>query len=114
MKLWLPTMQNRRAALRVGLVGIAFISLVGCTTGPALREADPAFARKEVTYPTPEPPGTVIVDPGNSCSPSAHDASRVEPFSEPAVNRSEKFASLLRFSLIAPEPRHAHRRAQFP
>src|SRR5271166_6196220 len=65
MKLWLPTMQNRRAALRVGLVGIAFISLVGCTTGPALREADPAFARKEVTYPTPEPPGTVIVDPGN-------------------------------------------------
>jgi lipoprotein-anchoring transpeptidase ErfK/SrfK len=65
MKLWLPTMQNRRAALRMGLVGIAFISLVGCTTGPALREADHAFARKEVTYPTPEPPGTVIVDPGN-------------------------------------------------
>ena len=43
---------------RVGLVGIAFISLLGCTTGAALREADPAFARKEVTYPTPEPPGT--------------------------------------------------------
>jgi hypothetical protein len=34
---------------------------------------------------------------------------RVEAFGEPAVNRSEQFASLLPLPLIAPEPRHAHR-----
>ena len=33
---------------------------------------------------------------------------------EPAVDRSEKLAGLLPLALIAPEPRHAHRRAQFP
>ena len=38
---------------------------------------------------------------------------RVEAFGEPAVDRREQFASLLRLPLIAPEPRHAHRRAQF-
>ena len=37
-----------------------------------------------------------------------------KPFSEPAVDRSEKLASLLPLTLVAPEPRHAHRRAQFP
>ncbi len=26
---------------------------------------DPAFARKVVTYPTPEPPGTIVIDPGS-------------------------------------------------
>jgi len=35
---------------------------------------------------------------------------RVEAFCEPAVNWSEQFASLPRVVLIAPEPRHAHRR----
>ena len=39
---------------------------------------------------------------------------RVEAFGEPAVDRSEQFAGLLRLPLIAPEPRHAHRGAQFP
>ena len=39
---------------------------------------------------------------------------RVEAFGEPAVDRSEKFAGLIPLALIAPEPRHAHRRAQFP
>ena len=39
---------------------------------------------------------------------------RVEAFGEPAVDRSEKIVGLLPFSLIAPKPRHAHRRAQFP
>ena len=39
---------------------------------------------------------------------------RVEPFSEPAINRSEHFASLLWLLLVAPEPRHAHCCAQFP
>ena len=38
---------------------------------------------------------------------------RIEPFGEPAVNRSEKFASLLLLALVAPEPRHAHRGAEF-
>src|SRR5271169_3695515 len=39
---------------------------------------------------------------------------RVEAFGEPAINRSEQFASLLRLPLITPEPRHAHRCAQLP
>jgi hypothetical protein len=39
---------------------------------------------------------------------------RVEAFGEPLVDRSEKIAGLIPLTLIAPEPRHAHRRAQFP
>jgi hypothetical protein len=39
---------------------------------------------------------------------------RVEAFSEPAVDRSEQVASLLRLPLIAPEPRHARGGAQLP
>jgi hypothetical protein len=39
---------------------------------------------------------------------------RVEPFGEPAINRSEQFASLLCLPLVAPEPRHAHYCAQLP
>ena len=39
---------------------------------------------------------------------------RVEPFGEPAIDRGELFASMLRLALIAAEPRHAHRRARFP
>ena len=39
---------------------------------------------------------------------------RVKPFSEPAVDRSEKLASLIPLALIAPEPRHAHCGAEFP
>ena len=31
---------------------------------------------------------------------------RVEAFGEPAIDRSEQFARLLRLSLIAPQPRH--------
>ena len=37
---------------------------------------------------------------------------RIEAFSEPAVDRSEKLASLIPLALIAPEPRHAHRCAE--
>jgi hypothetical protein len=36
------------------------------------------------------------------------------PFGEPAVDRSEKLASLIPLALVAPEPRHAHRGAEFP
>jgi len=38
---------------------------------------------------------------------------RVEAFGEPAIDRSEKIAGLIPLALIAPEPRHARRRAQF-
>src|SRR5215471_6129214 len=33
---------------------------------------------------------------------------RVESFSEPAVDRSDQFARLLRLALFAPKPSHAH------
>jgi hypothetical protein len=36
------------------------------------------------------------------------DRSRVKPFGEPAVDRSEKLASPLPLALVAPDPRHAH------
>jgi hypothetical protein len=39
---------------------------------------------------------------------------RIEALGEPAVDRSEKFASLIPLALIAPEPRRAHRGAKFP
>ena len=35
---------------------------------------------------------------------------RVKPFGEPTVDRSEKLASFIPLPVIAPEPRHAHRR----
>ena len=39
---------------------------------------------------------------------------RVEAFGEPAVDRSEQFARLLRLPLIALQPGHAHCGAEFP
>ena len=39
---------------------------------------------------------------------------RVETLGEPAIDRSEKIARLIPLTLIAPQPRHAHRRTQFP
>ena len=39
---------------------------------------------------------------------------RVKAFGEPAVDWSDKIAGLIPFALIAFEPRHAHRGAQFP
>ena len=39
---------------------------------------------------------------------------RVEAFGEPTVDRREKIAGVTAFALVAPEPRHAHRCAQFP
>ena len=38
---------------------------------------------------------------------------RVEPFGKPAVNRSEKLASLIPFPLVAPEPAEAGSGAEF-
>src|SRR6478736_5405524 len=37
---------------------------------------------------------------------------RIEPFSKPAVDRSEQIAGRTTFALVAPEPRHAHCGAQ--
>ena len=39
---------------------------------------------------------------------------RVKTFREPAVHRSEQFARLLHFALVAPEAREAHGCAEFP
>src|SRR5262249_10069246 len=39
---------------------------------------------------------------------------RVETFAEPIIDRSKKIAGLIPPALIAPQPRHAYRSAQFP
>ena len=55
-----------RAVVAGGIAGVVLFGLMACTrTAPVSREADPAFARKVVTYPSPELPGTIIVDPGS-------------------------------------------------
>ncbi len=40
-------------------------SYPGASQQPPSAALDPAFVRTVVTYPTPEPPGTIIVDPGS-------------------------------------------------
>jgi lipoprotein-anchoring transpeptidase ErfK/SrfK len=54
---------------RSGLFGALAIGVLaglpGCTAAPPpTLQADPIWARKVVAYPSPEPPGTIIVDPG--------------------------------------------------
>ena len=46
---------------------ITLLGLVACatTTTQVSRKADPAFARKVVTYPTPVRAGTIVIDPGS-------------------------------------------------
>ena len=39
---------------------------------------------------------------------------RVEPLSEPAIDRTEQFAGLLHLALVAPEPRKTRSRAELP
>jgi lipoprotein-anchoring transpeptidase ErfK/SrfK len=56
---------NRGAVVGCGIVAAALLGLIACTTVPVSHELDPAFARRTVTYPSPEPPGTIIVDPGS-------------------------------------------------
>jgi lipoprotein-anchoring transpeptidase ErfK/SrfK len=55
-----------RVIIASGVLAMALLALVACatTTNPVSRQVDPAFARKVVAYPSPAPPGTVIVDPG--------------------------------------------------
>src|SRR4249920_593058 len=47
---------------------MTLLGLVACattTTPPVSRQADPAFARKAVTYPTSVRVGTIVIDPAN-------------------------------------------------
>jgi lipoprotein-anchoring transpeptidase ErfK/SrfK len=66
MEVRIRTMPSRRAVTTGALASGALAGLFGCTTAPEpTLQADPAFARKVVTYPSPEPPGTIIIDPGS-------------------------------------------------
>ena len=57
---------SRRAFIAGVFASGVAVGLAGCTAAPApTLQADPAFARKVVTYPSPEPAGTIIVDPGS-------------------------------------------------
>jgi lipoprotein-anchoring transpeptidase ErfK/SrfK len=59
---------NFGAVIARGAPWMALLGLVACvttTTTPVSRQADPAFARKVVTYSTPVPPGTIVIDPAN-------------------------------------------------
>ncbi|HUZ30850.1 MAG TPA: L,D-transpeptidase [Xanthobacteraceae bacterium] len=53
------------------LAAVAALALASCTAATFMtadeqpKGADPAFARRVVTYPSPEPAGTIIVDPGS-------------------------------------------------
>ncbi len=66
MKFKATTSPNRRLLI-AGLAASGILAgLAACTTMPEpSREADPAFARKVVTYPSPEPAGTIVIDPGS-------------------------------------------------
>ena len=57
-----------RALIAKGVSAMALLFLVACattSTAPVSRQADPALARKVVTYPTPVSPGTIVIDPGS-------------------------------------------------
>ncbi|HUC51345.1 MAG TPA: L,D-transpeptidase [Xanthobacteraceae bacterium] len=59
------TVPIRCAVAAGGIAAVALLGLVACATTPVSREADPAFARRVVTYPSPERLGTIVVDPGS-------------------------------------------------
>jgi lipoprotein-anchoring transpeptidase ErfK/SrfK len=52
-------------AIASGVASLLLISVTGCVTAPASREADPAFARQTVAYATHEAPGTIVIDPAS-------------------------------------------------
>jgi lipoprotein-anchoring transpeptidase ErfK/SrfK len=59
-----------RRSVTAALAGALALALFGCTAAfiggeEQPRGPDPAFARKVVTYPSPEPVGTIVVDPGS-------------------------------------------------
>jgi lipoprotein-anchoring transpeptidase ErfK/SrfK len=56
----------RRRIVLAGILAATIAALGSCTTAPEpTLQADPAFARKVVAYPSPEPPGTIVIDPGS-------------------------------------------------
>jgi hypothetical protein len=55
-----------------------------------------------------------VYDANSSNNSFASFNSRVEAFGEPAVDRSQQFASLLHLALVAPEACEAHGGAEFP
>jgi lipoprotein-anchoring transpeptidase ErfK/SrfK len=60
-------MPSRRSVV-AGFCAVSLVAgLCGCVTAPqqAARTADPAYARTVVSSPFRQPPGTIIVDPGN-------------------------------------------------
>jgi lipoprotein-anchoring transpeptidase ErfK/SrfK len=59
-------MPSRRSVV-VGFCAVGLVAgLGGCVTAPQpARTADPAYARTVVNSPFRQPPGTIIVDPGN-------------------------------------------------
>jgi len=62
----LPKVTQRRAAVIAMLAGGLAAGLAGCAAAPTpALQADPAFARKVVSYASPEPPGTIVIDPGS-------------------------------------------------
>jgi lipoprotein-anchoring transpeptidase ErfK/SrfK len=62
---------NWRAVIAGSFVCFAWMTLVGCTTSTTTTtteqtlQVDPAFARKVVSYPSSERPGTIVIDPGS-------------------------------------------------
>jgi lipoprotein-anchoring transpeptidase ErfK/SrfK len=62
---------NWRAVIAWTFVCFAWMTLVGCTTSTTTTtteqtlQVDPAFARKVVSYPSSERPGTIVIDPGS-------------------------------------------------
>jgi lipoprotein-anchoring transpeptidase ErfK/SrfK len=73
MKPRLSISPNWRVVIAGSLVCFALVVLVGCTastntpttTAEQTLQTDPAFARKVVSYPSREPPGTIVIDPGS-------------------------------------------------
>ncbi len=71
MKLRVSKSPNWRTVIAGSFVWFAWMTLVGCTTSTTTTtteqtlQVDPAFARKVVTYPSSEPPGTIVIDPGS-------------------------------------------------
>jgi len=60
-------MPYHRVVIACSIAGLALLGLAACaTTKPQVsHEVDPAFARTVVSYPSREPPGTIVVDPGS-------------------------------------------------
>ena len=55
-----------RREVAAGLLAVAgAVGLGACTTAQPAQQADPAYARRLVTYASRETPGTIVIDPGS-------------------------------------------------